>query len=174
MGLASTLNTLADIIDPTQAYWSIRMRNGKTWSQHSLIPTNRKGQKGFRLLDWGNDIVSTGDIGRIAELKMHCPNGAPTAVLEISEGMWPFQFVARSMEMLGGNANKVEYMVIGRILDLDTGQAECFVWDYRPTPQMTSNLLALNFNFYTDRFGYWRDTVTPMGTLSMTAQGLQL
>lgn len=172
MGLSSSLNALADILDPTQAYWTIKLKSGKVWSEHSLVTTNKAGQKGFRLLDWGDDIVSTGDVHKVTEIRMHCPDGGPDAVLEIADGMEPFQFKARTINMLGAGGNNLEYMVIGRVTDKATGECECFIWDYRPTPEMTSHLLAFQTNIH--NFGSWRDTVTPVGALSLDVQGFRL
>lgn len=170
MGMATSLNALAAVIDPSQAYWSVLMKSNKVWSEHSLIPTLQKGKAGFRLLDWGDDIVSTGDVHRVKEIRMHCPNGK-TAVLEIGDGNEPFQFKTRSMEMLGGWGNGLEYMVIGRVLDKSTGACESFIWDYKPEPGQ-NNLIAYKSSIRD--FGGWRSTVMPLGALSIDVQGFRL
>jgi hypothetical protein len=170
MSIASSLVAVADAIDPRLAYWSVRLTTGKQWSERTLLPTLHTGQKGMRKLDWALDLVSTGDIHKIKELTLHCPDGR-NAVLEISEDMPAFQFKTKALNMLGANSLDLEYMVIGRVLDKVTGRCECFVWDYRPKPGEPS-LLAYKTSIY--RFGGWRDTVTPMGALGLEVQGFRI
>lgn len=170
MSIATSLYAIGDAIDPRMSYWSALLTTGKIWSEHQLIPTFIKGQRGLRKLDWALDLVSTGDIHKIKELTLHCPDGR-TAVLEISEDMPSFQFKTRSMEMLGANSNSLEYQVIGRVLDKATGRCECFAWDYRPEPG-EPHLVAYKSNIY--HFGAWRDSVVPIGALGLEVQGFRL
>lgn len=170
MGIATSLYAVGNVIDPRLAYWSLRLRSGKEWSEHSLVGSLRKGQAGLRQLDWGDDIVSTGDVHRVKEITLHCPDGR-VATLEITDGMQPFQFKTKSLDMIGANGIGLEYMVIGRVTDKVTGCCECFIWDYRPKPG-EPNLLAYKSTIY--RFGGWRDTVTPIGALGLEVQGFRL
>lgn len=134
MGFATSLLALADRLDPTLAHWSILMESGKEWFEHSLVGTLRQGQRGVRLLDWGDDIVTTGDVHHVKEIRLHCPDGN-TATLELLPGMEPFQFKSRSMDMLGAWGGRAEFMVIGRVVDKATGRCEAFIWDYHPEPE---------------------------------------
>jgi len=170
MGIATSLYSLANVIDPRLAYWSLVLRSGKEWSEHSLVGTWRQGQKGVRQLDWGEDIVSSGDVHRVKEITLHCPDGR-TATLEIADGMEPFQFKTKSLDMIGAGGMPLEFQVIGRVIDKVTGRCECFAWDYRPKPG-EPNLVAYKSNIY--RFGGWRDTVTPLGALGIEVQGFRL
>jgi hypothetical protein len=170
MGIATTLYAVGDAIDPRLAYWSVLLTTGKRWLENQLIPTLVKGQRGLRKLDWNLDLVSTGDIHKIKEVTLHCPDGR-TAVLEIPERSTAFQFKTKSLDMVGANANSLEFQVIGRVLDKATGRCECLIWDYRPKPG-EPNLVAYKSNIY--HFGAWRDTITPMGALSLEVQGLRL
>jgi hypothetical protein len=170
MGFTSSLLAIANAIDPQVAYWSIVLRSGKEWSERSMIVTWHKGRRGVRQLDWGDDIVSTGDVHRIKEIKLHCPDGR-VAVLEIGDGMEPFQFKTRSLEMIGAGDRALEYMVIGRVIDKVSGRCECFIWDYRPKAG-EQHLLAYKSTIY--NFGGWRDTVTPIGALGIEVQGFRL
>jgi len=122
-----------------------------------------------RKLDWGNDLVSTGDIHRLKELRLHCPDGR-VAVLEITPDMPAFQFKTKSLDMLGAGGNSLEYQVIGRVIDKETGRCECFIWDYRPKAG-EPNLVAYKSSIY--HFGGWRDTVTPLGALGLEVQGFK-
>lgn len=169
MGIATSLYTIGDLIDPGLAYWSCVLRTGRQWSEHSPVVTIRKGQRGIRKLDWGDDIVSTGDIHKIKELRLHCPDGR-VAVLEITPDMPAFQFKTKALNMLGAGGNDLEYIIIGRVIDKATGRCECFAWDYRPKPG-EPNLVAYKSSIY--KFGAWRDTVTPMAALSLEVQGFR-
>jgi hypothetical protein len=146
------------------------MQSGKVWSEHSLVATLKKGVRGVRKLDWGEDLVTTGDIYRVKELKLHCPDGR-VAVLEITPDTPPFQFKTNTLDMIGADGINIEYMVIGRVVDKASGRAECFIWDYRPLPGAL-NLIAYKTTI--GEFGGWRDTVTPLGALSEDVQGFRL
>lgn len=165
MGVASTLEALARLIDPREAYWSVIMHNGRSWSEHSLVPTLRAGQKGARLLDWGDDLVSTGDVKKVHILRMHCPNSNIYS-LEIPEDKAPFQFKIRSLHMLGDDGAPLEAMVIGRA-DRSTGECDCFIWDYRK-----SDIVAYQSSIF--NFGSWRDSIPAIGALSLEVQGFRI
>lgn len=170
MGLATSFNALGDVLDSRLAYWSVLLRSGREWKETSLIPTFTRGQKGVRKLDWALDLVSTGDIHRIKELRLHCPDGRK-AVLEITEDMPAFQFKTKALDMIGAGSMALEYHVIGRVIDKVSGRCECFIWDYRPEPGKP-NLIAYKSTIY--HFGGWRDTVTPIGALGLEVQGWRL
>lgn len=170
MGIATSLLALSEALDPRLAFWSVLLSTGKEWSEHSLVASNIKGQRGMRKLDWALDLVSTGDIHRIRELCLHCPDGRK-AVLEITPDMPPFQFKTKSMNMLGAGDTNMEFQVIGRVIDKASGRCECFVWDYRPEPGQ-NQLIAYKTSVY--HFGSWRASLTPLGALGLDVQGFQL
>jgi len=170
MSLATSFNAIGDAIDTRLAYWSVLLRSGREWTERSLIPTFTRGQKGIRKLDWALDLVSTGDIHKIKELRLHCPDGR-RAVLEITEDMPAFQFKTKALDMIGAGSAALEYHVIGRVIDKVSGRCECFIWDYRPLPG-EPNLVAYKSSIY--QWGGWRDTVTPLGALSLEVQGFRL
>jgi hypothetical protein len=122
------------------------------------------------MLDWALDLVSTGDIKRVKEITLHCPNGK-NAILEIPETGTAFQFKTKSLNMLGAGGNNLEFQVIGRVLDKVSGQCECFIWDYRPKPDQP-HLVAYKSTIY--HFGSWRDTIVPIGALGLDVQGFRL
>ncbi len=170
MGIATSLYAIGDAIDPSQAYWSLLLRNGRMYDEHHLVYTLKKGQKGVRKLDWTEDIVSTGDIHKIKELTLNCPDGRK-AVLEITEDMPAFQFKTKSLDMMGAGGSGLEFQVIGRVIDKASGRCECFAWDYRPKPG-EPQLVAYRSNIY--NWGAFRDTVTPIGALGIEVQGWRL
>lgn len=118
--------------------------------------------------DWGNDIVSTGDVMKIKEMRLYCPDGQ-VAILDINDQYRPFQFKTKSLHGLGENGSVLEYQVIGRA-DKTTGDCQCFIWDYRPVFGQR-NLIAYKSNIM--NFGSWRDTTTPIGALSLEVQGFR-
>lgn len=176
MGIGTSLQAIGDVIDPFQSYWSVLLTTGKTWSERQLVGTWKSGQKGWRKLDWGDDIVSTGDIHKIRELTLHCPDGR-TAVLEIAKfgertSTYPaFQFKTRSLTILTDGGAGLEFQVIGRVIDKISGRCECFIWDYHPEPG-EQNLVAYTSSIY--NFGAWRDSVMPIGALSLDVQGFHV
>ncbi len=177
MGIGTSLNALANVIDPTQAYWSILLTTGKTRSERDLVGTWHKGVRGVRRLDWGDDIVSTGDIARIKEIALHCPDGQK-AVLETMHfqeetvtRLPAFQFKTRSISVIDGGGAGLEYQVIGRVVDTATGKCECFIWDYHPRLG-TPHLIAYKSNIR--EFGAWKNTMMPIGALSLEVQGFRL
>lgn len=170
MSLATSLLAFSDVIDPRMAHWSALLTTNKRWSEHQLVPTLIAGQKGVRKLDWALDIVGTGDIKRVKELSLHCPDGR-VATLEIPETGTAFQFKTKSLNMLGSNDIDLEFQVIGRVLDKITGRCECFAWDYRPLPG-EPNLVAYKSTIY--NFGAWRNNIVPIGALSIDVQGMRL
>jgi len=170
MGIATSLTAIGDAIDPQLSFWSALLTTGKTWSERQLIPTFIKGQRGVRKLDWALDLCSTGDIHRIKELTLHCPDGR-TAVLEITPDTPAFQFKTKSLNMLGANNTNMEFQAIGRVIDKVSGRCECFVWDYRPKAG-ENQLIAYKTSIY--RFGSWRDTLVPIGALGIEVQGFRL
>src|SRR6266851_2902489 len=161
MSLATSFNAIGDAIDPRLAYWSVLLRSGKEWSERSLIPIFTRGQRGVRKLDWALDLVSSGDIHKLKEVRLHCPDGR-TATLEITPDMPAFQFKTKALDMIGAYGTNLEYHVIGRVIDKVTGRCECFIWDYRPEPGQP-NLIAYKSRI--TAFGGWRNTVTPIGAL---------
>ncbi len=166
MSVVRSLTTIADSIDPQRAYWSVLLNTGKRYSERRMV----MGKNGLRQLDWALDLVSTGDIHKIKELILHCPDGR-TAVLEISRDMPAFQFKTKSLNMLGDGGNDLEYIVIGRVVDKVSGHCECFAWDYRPLPGQ-AQLVAYKSTVY--NFGAWRKTTTRLGALSLEVQGMRL
>lgn len=170
MGIATSLFAVGDAIDPRLSFWSVLLSTNKRLSERQLVPTFRQGQRGVRRLDWALDLTATGDIKRVKEVTLHCPDGR-IAVLEIPESGTAFQFKTKALNMLGANDINLEYQVIGRVLDKVSGCCECFAWDYRPKPGEPS-LVAYKTSIY--QFGAWRDTVTPLGALGLEVQGLRL
>jgi len=168
MSLSSSLAAMSAAFVPRTAYWSVRLSTGTRLSERQLVPTWHEGQRGVRVLDWTLDLVATGDIARVREVSLFCPDGR-VATLDITPDMPAFQFKTKSLEMLGAGA--LEYQVIGRVVDKESGRCECFAWDYRPKPG-ESHLVAYKTSVF--HFGAWRDTVTPLGALSLEVQGLRL
>jgi len=80
-----------------------------------------------------------------------------------------------------GGGDRLEYLVIGRVIDPAVGWCECFIWDYFPKETRDDkgeliyrepNLVAWHSNIH--NFGAWRDTMTPLTELNMEVQGFKL
>ena len=171
MSVATSLYAIGDAIDPRIAYWSVLLTTGKRRYERELIPTLRAGQRGVRKLDWTLDLVSTGDVRRIKDLILHCPDGR-NAVLEISEEGTAFQFKTAALDGLLTNGQRtMEFQAIGRITNKITGECECFIWDYRPTIGQP-NLFKYTTTIF--HFGSWRESLTPLGALGHEVQGFRL
>jgi hypothetical protein len=179
MGIGTSLLAISDLLDPRIAYWSVLMVSGKVWSEHSLVGTLKKGVRGVRKLDWGEDMVTTGDVYRVKEIRLRPPMEArmPMAVLEVGDGQEPFQFKVNTLDMIGANGITLEYIVVGRTVDKGSAESEdkikceCFIWDYKPLP-VAPNLIAYKSTI--GKFGGWRDTITPLGALNKEVQGFRL
>jgi hypothetical protein len=199
MSLSTSLYAIADALDPRMAYWSVETTRGKVWSERQLIPTWHEGVKGVRKLDWLWDIVGTGDIKRLKTVTLHCPDGR-TGVLEMTEpgemrSKWPaFQFRNKSVDVISGYG-RLEFLVVGRVIDPANGWCECFIWDYYPRPEQLyapeipaegehtmipeqlyrpadPSFLAYRSNI--NAFGSWKDSMTPIGSLNMEVQGFRI
>ncbi len=154
----------------TFAYWAAKLRNPDQWLSEVDGRVNFIGAA-YRPYDWTMDLVTTGDILRIAELWMFCPRNqlspeGNTARIPFSqeESGTAFMFnVARVMM-----EHRVDHKIIGKVTDRDSGDCVCFIWDdlYK----------VMSSPFYTNvnKFASWREGVAPIGQLSHEVIGLRL
>lgn len=163
MGLYSSVQTIAQSLNPLRSYWTCRLTTGKELDERGMIFDLRAG--GLRPLDWSLDLVSTGDIRRIRELTLHCPDGKYDS-LGIDEPGTCFQLKVASMHMLGAGGRQVECQLIGKVLNKENGSCTCRIWD------RVYGLLHYDTTIYD--FGSWRVGITPLGKLSLDVLGLRL
>src|SRR5437868_1786878 len=95
------------------SYFSVRLKTGKEYYE-------REG------VDW-DWLVRSGDVHKIAELRLHCPNGV-TRTLTIDEPGTAFQ-LKRASVMQGFGHMRTAH-IIGKITNRETGECVCHGWDY--------------------------------------------
>ena len=165
MSVQSNLRALQAVIDPTRSYWKVVLTNGKELSEHKLVLDLRRG--GYRALDWALDLVSTGDVKRIKELWLHCPNGQ-YAMVTITEPGTALQFSHKSHDFFGGAGSNIEAQGIGKVTNKETGECECVIWDRE------KGLIPYNSNIR--EFGMWRPNsgLMPVKAFDADVMGLRL
>jgi len=119
---------------------------------------------GLRPIDWSLDVVSTGDIYKIKEVSLHCPNGQ-IASLAIEEPGTVFQLKIASLGTMTG-MRTVQSHLIGKVMDKLSGACDCYIWDRQ------LGLILFHSSVYA--FGAWRAGVLPLGRLSADVLGLRL
>lgn len=161
MGIVTSLQALQQVTDPARSHWEVVLTSGKVITENKLVLDFRRG--GYRQIDWALDLNSTGDLLKIKELRLICPDGQ-TARLEITEPGTAFQFKHKSIESSGFNC--IEAQCIGRVTNKEDGTCECWIYD------RFKGLIPYNSNVY--NFGMWRDGLMPLTKLSQEVMGLRL
>jgi len=139
------------------------MTSGKVLRETGMV----KDSMGERLVDWTLDLVSTGDLKRVKEVRLICPGILTHGVLKITEKQTAFQFKNSSAVHDGERQYRIlEAQVIGRIRDKLSGDCDCFIWD------RTLGLFKYQSNIRA--FGSWRNGIAPIGELSQNVLGLSL
>jgi len=163
------------VIPEAVSYWAVKLQSGKWCTERDIVvdTTHPMGQRPF---DWTLDLVGTGDIRRIVELWLLCPQtrfspAGSTGRLLISERGTPFQFKVKSTS--GFSAARLIHaqrasQVIGRISDKVTGDCLCFIWDHE------LEVLSAPWKSNIYQFGTWREGIAPLGTLSQEVLGVHL
>ncbi len=146
------------------SYWEVQFTSGKVLNELGKVHDFMVGE---RLVDWTLDLVSTGDMRRVKEVRLICPGILTHGVLRLTERQTAFQFKSSSAVHDGVRQYRIlEAQVIGRINDLDTGACDCFVWD---------RMLGLfKYSSNIRDFGSWHDRIAPVGELSQNVLGLRL
>lgn len=158
---------------PDQAYWAAKLNNGTWLCELDIVA-------GMRPLDWTLDMVSTGDIKRIVELWLICPPTPTspmgnTARLPITRPGTAFQLkIATADSSIVRSVSRLQAQMIGRVTDPETGDCECFIFDY----QMEAMSTPWKSNIY--NMGTWKPnipglpSIAPLGRLSLDVLGISL
>jgi hypothetical protein len=162
MGIQSSMQSLLTVTDKERSFWSLMLASGKELQEHSLVFDFRRG--GLRVLDWSLDLVSTGDILKIKELRLHCPDRQVLSLI-IEEPGTAFQLKIASMTVLAAGMY-MQAHVIGKVLDKESGACVCKVWD--------REMGAFTFTSSVYAFASWRPGIVPLGALSLDVLGLRL
>jgi len=182
MGLVSSLfGSVIGLFLPDRPYWAVKLHSGKWLSELDMVRDEWqredeedgktvKGKK--RPLDWTLDLVSTGDVRRIAQLWLFCPPNpfyprGQSDFLEITRPGTAFQLKVRHLHAWGntGASSLMASELIGRVDDPISGACTCKVWD----SQM--NVMG-NWSSSIYDMGSWRDGVSPLHALDLDVQGL--
>ena len=163
------------VIPEAVSYWAVKLQSGK-WCTERDIVVDTKHPMGQRPFDWTLDLVGTGDIRRIVELWILCPQtrfspAGSTGRLLIEERGTPFQLKFKTTSGLSSSrviSAQRESQIVGRIDDKVTGRCTCFIYDHEwqvlSTPWVT--------NIYD--FGSWRESIAPLRDLSSEVLGFDL
>lgn len=162
MGIGSSLQSIIRVTDPARSYWSVRLSTGKMLSEQGVLVDRAAG--GLRPIDWSLDLVSTGDIFKIVEVMLTCPNGQ-RAWLTIEEPGTVFQLKIATITVFGAD-HQVKCQLIGKVVNKESGLCFCWIWDQR------LGLIERANNIY--RFESWRDGILPLGALSLDVLGLRV
>lgn len=161
MGIGTSLQALQQVIDPARSHWEVVLTSGRVITEHKLVLDFKRG--GYRQIDWALDLNATGDLLKIKELWLICPNNQK-AMLRIDEPGTAFQFKNKSMESSGFNC--IEAQCIGKVTNKEEGDCECWLYD------RLKGLIPYKSNI--NNFGAWRDGLIPLTHLSQEVVGLRL
>jgi hypothetical protein len=149
-----------------ESYWTVVLTSGKTLSE---LDTKHyvDGNKVLRLrtLEWKEDLINSGDVKNIKEVQLHTPEG--TAHLTAIEPYTVFQFSRGVMNMMGSEYERVKNcQVVGVLINKETGECECAVWDAQ-----TRQLYTMFNNV--KHFVKWREGIADVGRLNIEAMDLR-
>lgn len=152
------------LAQPITSHWEVELTSGKTLSERETKTDLLKGAT--RLIDWSLDLTATGDVLKIKQLRLYCPDGQVHA-LDITEPGTAFQLKVGAAMMGAGNIQRVFLaQLIGRVTNKEHGDCECYVWDARQGSFLwQSNVYAM---------GTWGGHVIPLGAIAFNVVGLQL
>lgn len=162
MGIQSSLLTVVKSLRPLGSWWTCELSTGRILSERSTLWDFRAG--GLRALDWSLDLVSTGDILKVKEVTLHCPDGQ-VVTFTIKEPGTVFQLKIATMHILVAGKQE-ECHLIGKVVDKASGACVCAVWDRQ------EGLVEYASNVYA--FGTWRPGILPLGKLDQDVLGLRL
>lgn len=167
MGIVSSLQAIQTVLNPAMSYWKVVLTNNKELTEHKLVLDFRRG--GYRPIDWALDLNSTGDLKRIKELYLICPNGQQVMLsFPLGESGTAFQFKHGTMDAMGACGRNIEAQCIGKVTNKEEGTCECWIWD------KVDGLIHYNSNIH--EFGMWRKNtgLIPIKDLSKDVTGLRL
>ena len=149
-----------------ESYWEVVFKSGKTLSELDK-KTYLDGNKVIRrrAIEWKEDLINSGDLKNIKEVRLHTPEG--TAHLTVTEPYTAFQFSRGVMNMIGSEYERVKNcQIAGVVIDKDTGECECAIWDAQ-----TRQLYTMINNV--KHFIAWRSGTADVGMLNIEAMDLR-
>jgi len=165
-----------------ESYWSVRLSSGKVWSELDekaieVIDKYSTKQYLIRRLEWKEDIINSGDIKKVKEIRLHTPQGV--ARTNVGEEYTGFQFSRGTSALLTGQRLK-NLQVIGAVTDKASGDCTFALWDYQAQRLFVDTLYdrennkeyrALNNVL---NFKAWRSGIIDIGALNIKAMDVRL
>lgn len=151
------------LAQPVTSFWEVELMSGKTLNERETKTDLLKGVT--RLVDWSLDLVATGDVLKIKQLRMYCPDGQVYS-LDITEPGTAFQLKVGNV-MIGGLGRGLIAQVIGKVTDKENGDCDCYVWDWR-----RKDAFPWQSNVY--NMGTWSSSIMPIGALAFNVLGIDL
>jgi hypothetical protein len=152
------------LVQPMTSHWEVELTSGKVLNERETKTDLLKGMT--RLVDWSLDLVATGDVRHIKQLRMYCPDVPLPVVLDITESGTAFQLKVGNVS-IGGGGHSMIAQIIGKVTNKETGDCECYVWDWR-----RRDAFAWSNNVYD--MGTWSESIMPIGTLALNVLGIDV
>lgn len=153
------------VLQAGESYWKVRLSN-RTEELSEIdvrfIP-QLDGRFLIRRYEWLEDLVGSGDAGKIKEVMLVTPKGI--ACSEVTEPYTVFQLCRGTTDLLTGKRIK-NVQIVGVVSDKDTGDCDCAIWDVQVQQLYTIKNNVKNFQA-------WRDGVIPIGKLNFQALDLR-
>lgn len=116
-----------------RSYWAVKLNTGE-WLCEARVKTDLYNGR-ERHFDWSNDLVANGDVLKITQIWLLCPPSQTsplgnTAYLTITEPGTAFQFKVAAVDSnITATSRQAIAHVIGKVINKETGDCECFIWD---------------------------------------------
>lgn len=152
-----------------QSYWQVTLKTGRTFHEGQVASNFSHG---LHNIAWFEDIVGSGDCGRIRELTLCTPEGDVT--LPILEPCTAFQLQRGTTALFTGE-KIVNCQIIGRVDDRGTGACTAVIWDVQGEEMPDGTMKHLYIDHFTTvkDFVRWREGVADVGQLSYDVVGLR-
>lgn len=154
------LRKVAQKFEHGESFWRVILNTGKAYSELDIVDTDLL--RGRRALDWYLDLVSTGDVARIAELWLHSPSG--DVALKIVQ---PYTAYIFNSSLLSIGRSKVA-QIIGRVDDKEQGTGIAFIWDVAQQQMYRDDQASVR------DFKAWRPGIVNIGALAIENMGVRL
>lgn len=160
------------LLDLDRAYWAVKLKND-IWVCEARVKKDEKTGLD-RNFEWYEDLVANDDVKDITELWLFCPANklsplGNTARIPIIDPYSAFSFKRSHVSSnLVHSWKQHEFHVIGRVLDKQTGDCFCFIWD--------DKYQVMTEPYYTSIFNFkkWRSDMHEIGPLAYEKMGVRL
>lgn len=139
------MSALSVFAQQKTSHWKVVLTTGKELTEHQLVLDIKNAR--MRRIDWALDLNSTGDMKKIKELWLICPDGQKR-VLKSEESGTLFQFKYGLRDFLGAYGQSMEAQIIGKITNKEEGTCFCYIWD------KDQGLIEYTSSIYS--FGMWK------------------